>query len=481
MKTPSRYTNNTESWTVFGDFTLTYFSNSYSYLISDATADPASGSIIQAGQTITVNFPATTNAPNTTPTVDFSGVTFDGNAAAVTTSGTGFTFTVPDDAPANTIYKLVIPEGAVQYAGEASSAATTLTYGTAVNDGIYLLYNAATNKYLAPSGGEVRVTDAGEPISWVVNNDGNSPIKFIETNKYVNGRWWASPSDDARDFALIVSEEPNLEGFKLKKTNPDDYSNGEPYEYLYISGERVAANGRYQDKENPDNFNNWAYAVWQFIPVEDITISENTDYTPSETWANVTLARTIKANVWNTFVVPFDITNDELKATFGDEVAVAEFSENSADANAVTVNFWTMDTPAITANTPVLLKGNAGSSINFGIKYIKTGEAKVAGNFFDFVGTYAAETTIAEGDYFISDNQLWKSAGASTIAGTRAYLQAKSAGVKAMMFIDGITTDIKTINGEAVENGTIFNLAGQQVSKAQKGVFIQNGKKVLVK
>ena len=478
IKTSSRCPNNSESWAVFGDFTLTYFSNSYSYLIGDAETDPASGSITQAGQTITVNFSATTDDTSATPTVDFSGVTFDGNAAAVVTNGTGFTFTVPNDVTANTIYKLIIPEGAVQYAGEASSAATTLTYGTAVNDGIYLLYNAATDKYLAPSGNDIYVTNTGEPISWVVNNDGNSPIKFIETNKYVNGRWWANTGDDARAFALVVSEEPGLEGFKLKKTNPEDNNNGEYYEYLYISGERVATNGRYQDKENPDNFNDWAYAVWQFVPVTDITISESTDYAPTETWANVTLARTIKAGTWNTFVVPFDITNDELKAAFGDEVAVAEFSDSGASADAVTVHFNLMETPAITANTPVLLKGNDGSGFNFDNKLIKTGEAKVAGTYVDFVGTYDADT-IADGNYFISANKLYKSTGNTTIHGTHAYIDAKNVTAGIKFFIGDIETSISDINGMAAEDGVIYNLAGQRVNKAQKGIFIAKGKKVI--
>ena len=485
IKTPSRCPNNDQSWAVFGDFTLTYFSNSYSYLISDATADPASGSIIHAGQTITVNFTTTTDDPDATPTVDFSGVTFGGNTAAVTTSGTGFTFTVPNDVTANTIYKLVIPEGAVQYAGEASSAETTLTYGTAVNSGIYLLYNAKTGKYLAPSGNDVYVTDKGEPISWVVNNDGNSPIKFIETNKYVNGRWWANPSDDARDFALIVSEEPSLEGFKLKKTNPEDNSNGEYYEYLYISGDRVAANGRYQNKENPDNFNDWAYAVWQFVPLTDITIDEGIDYTPAETWANVELIRNIKANTWNTFVVPFDITNDELKDIFGDEVAVAEFSDEGESENAVTVNFTKMATPAIVANTPVLinLNNNSGVTFEFDNKLIKTGEAKVEGTYFDFVGTYDAETTIAEGNYFINSNMLYKSTGATIIKGTRAYLQDKSGASNVKFFIDDLETAIDGVTPDPSlsTRGEIYNIAGQRVSKAQKGIYIQNGKKALIK
>ena len=213
---------------------------------------------------------------------------------------------------------------------------------------------------------------------------------------------------------------------------------------------------------------------------EGLTINEDADYTPAETYANVTLARTIKAGTWNTFVVPFDIDNDELKAAFGNDVAVAEFSENSTDANAVTINFDMMDTPAITANKPVLLKGNAGTSFTFNGKLIKVGDAKVAGKNVDFVGTYDATTTVKAGDYFISANKLYKSTGATTVKGTRAYIDAKNA-AEVKLFIGGIETAISEINGAAVENGAIYNLAGQRVNKAQKGIYIVNGKKVAVK
>ena len=43
------------------------------------------------------------------------------------------------------------------------------------------------------------------------------------------------------------------------------------------------------------------------------------------------------------------------------------------------------------------------------------------------------------------------------------------------------STGIVNIENDAVNNGVFYNLAGQKVSNAQKGVLIQNGKKVVVK
>ena len=43
------------------------------------------------------------------------------------------------------------------------------------------------------------------------------------------------------------------------------------------------------------------------------------------------------------------------------------------------------------------------------------------------------------------------------------------------------STGIVNIENDAVNGGVFYNLAGQKVSNAQKGVLIQNGKKVVVK
>ena len=222
---------------------------------------------------------------------------------------------------------------------------------------------------------------------------------------------------------------------------------------------------------------------------EELAISENADYTPAETYANVTLARTINANKWNTIVLPFALSNDELKAAFGDDVQVAEYSDEGKSADAVTVNFNTMETPAITANKPVLLKtSTAGTSYTFAGRLIAEGEAKVAGTYFDFVGTYDAKVTIDAGNYFIGTStldgtsKLYKSAGSTTIKGTRAYLIDKNpeTATEVKLNIDGVATSIEAIDTDAEqEQGAIYNLAGQRVSKAVKGIYIINGKKVL--
>lgn len=196
---------------------------------------------------------------------------------------------------------------------------------------------------------------------------------------------------------------------------------------------------------------------------------------------NVTVNRTVKTG-FNTVCMPFDMTAEQVANTFGDQAKVYTFQDVPDGTNS-TINFNTKAENTIEANVPVLI-GNATASTEtkaFNNVMFKGGDAVVAGTNFDFVGTYAASTDIAAGDYFIGNGAIYKSTGATTIKAFRAYIKAKTSGAGVKMFVDGIETGIDEINGTAVENGAIYNLAGQRVNKAQKGVFIVNGKKVIVK
>ena len=202
--------------------------------------------------------------------------------------------------------------------------------------------------------------------------------------------------------------------------------------------------------------------------------------------ANVTITRKIKAS-YNTVVVPFDLTITQMEAAFGTGAEVFAFSENSDDPMDATINFNKVTSGTISANVPVLVKATAESDeqVFNGVHVVApTTDVKVEGRNFDFIGVYAPMTVAAE-DYFVGNGAIYKSAGATNMQAFRAYIfnKDKSTGGNVKMYIEdeGIETSISEINGEAVENGVIYNLAGQRVNKAQKGIYIQNGKKVLVK
>lgn len=61
------------------------------------------------------------------------------------------------------------------------------------------------------------------------------------------------------------------------------------------------------------------------------------------------------------------------------------------------------------------------------------------------------------------------------------YIQAKTAWDRLNIVFEDDATAIKGINKDGENNGAIYNLQGVRVNKAQKGLYIQNGKKYIMK
>ena len=70
----------------------------------------------------------------------------------------------------------------------------------------------------------------------------------------------------------------------------------------------------------------------------------------------------------------------------------------------------------------------------------------------------------------------------ATIPAGKAYLDAeKTAGARLSIIFDGETTGIAEVATAGTENGAIYNLSGQRVSQPAQGLYIVNGKKVIIK
>lgn len=205
---------------------------------------------------------------------------------------------------------------------------------------------------------------------------------------------------------------------------------------------------------------------------------------------NVTLKRTFNDNAWNTLVLPFDLTAEQIAAAFGADAKVAAYTGATAGADGTyTLNF--KEATTITANTPVFIhsaQNNADGYTFTGVEVKNATPTKTAEGF-NFVGTYTA-TTVPVGNYFInSSNKFFKAGDDKTnIKGTRATFEpvgaaATAKGLGFNVTEDGTTTAINsiTMQEELNVNAPMYNLAGQQVTKAYKGVILQNGKKFINK
>ena len=89
----------------------------------------------------------------------------------------------------------------------------------------------------------------------------------------------------------------------------------------------------------------------------------------------------------------------------------------------------------------------------------------------------------------LGETAFLKAKGGNALKAFRAYIQnqgdeygSKENASKLNIVINGETTSIDAIDGKAISNDAIYNLNGVRMSgKLQKGIYIQNGKKIVVK
>ena len=159
-----------------------------------------------------------------------------------------------------------------------------------------------------------------------------------------------------------------------------------------------------------------------------------------------------------------------------------ELAGEEGESNAVTLKFRKVDN--FKANKPYLVyfPADVAAGKTFEGIAVTPGEVKVEGATFDFMGTYTAADVVKEGDYVIAGGKLSKANQTITLKGTRTYFTPKTAGARLAGFtVDGETTGVGAtlVKSEEVKSEQIFDLKGVRVSKPTKGVFIQNGKKVI--
>lgn len=180
---------------------------------------------------------------------------------------------------------------------------------------------------------------------------------------------------------------------------------------------------------------------------------------------SVKLTRSLQKGI-NSFVLPFAVTADELGA---DKVATYQNCTLGEVANFETAE-------SVNANTPFLTTdAKEASELNFTSKSI-VATPETLGT--DFVGVYTR--TKAEGKYGIDEKgNLHKGGADAYVNPFHAYLNVE--GVASVAF-DGSVTAINNIAADKVANTAVYDLSGRRVNgKLQKGLYIMNGKKVVVK
>lgn len=204
---------------------------------------------------------------------------------------------------------------------------------------------------------------------------------------------------------------------------------------------------------------------------------------------DVQLKRTLSPEYWNTFCVPFTISADVIEEKFGAGTQVCTFGS----MNGNVMNFAHSTT--IEAGTPYIVKPTK-EVVNpsfTGVNIEATAAKQVGANGFFMQGIYSVKTDLTTDgtNLFLGDgNKFYKPSGTTTakMKGMRAFFIVPQgtnfAALRAN--IDGATTaidELTTVVEQPTDN-RIYNLQGEFVGTSFEGlhgVYVQNGKKVLVK
>ena len=224
---------------------------------------------------------------------------------------------------------------------------------------------------------------------------------------------------------------------------------------------------------------------------DQVSLSESTDNAAviSSNYGktvDVSLSRTLVADKWNTFCVPFDIDLTDGKLN-GVEVRVMEFM--SVDSNIMCFGATTN----IKAGEAYLIKPLNESITNPILPNvtISSKEPKTldTGNY-SFVGVYSPKSfdeQASKVSLFINGSaKLSRPKVNSTMKGMRAYFAcASEQAASAQLQLGGELTGVASIVSDVNEDGNIYNLNGVCIGKdikgLSKGLYIKNGKKFVVK
>lgn len=212
--------------------------------------------------------------------------------------------------------------------------------------------------------------------------------------------------------------------------------------------------------------------------------------------ANVTLQRTLEASHWNSFCVPFALDKDQVTQYFGEGTQLRTY-EGRCENNIV--YFATVDN--IEAGKPYIMKpGNAVvTNPTFeGVSMVATGldengnpQAVGDASTVQMKGIYN-HVTLVQGKtniYIGAGNKFYYPADAEAcqMNGLRAYfIVPEGTDIKKLRAnLDGATTSLGEIFDTEESNTPVYNLQGQCVgnslSTLKSGIYVQNGKKVVVK
>ncbi len=404
----------------------------------------------------------------------------------------------------------------VAYGGTVQQTITGLTPGkyTVTVQAAKRSSSATANLFVKVNGGEAKTSTISQSIS---SSDAVAAGQtFAGSDPYYKGEY-----DSSNDYYVAVEVEVTAASgsetgsitFGVQNENSSYYSVFFDNARLFWCGTKVYYLDANNTSTEEQTYNNG-----------ELTGLDHAAYT---TAVAVQYRRAFTLGKWNAIVLPFNVSGEQLKRTFGSDVKLSKLEGINP---ATRINFKSVDlssegieqgecyvikvsqAPSLAAGQSQEYSYGHGSTVKlYGPLYsfgsvtrtetltsaTVSKDYTTANGTLNFTGYYTKPLTKVEAGYYIVKNgKMWYLTGSNTsIYGTYWTLKdADTNSSKSLTFsIDGDDNGTVTgIEGLIVEQAVggdeaIFNLGGQRVSPASqagklpKGIYMLNGKKVIVK
>ena len=442
---------------------------------------------LTAGDDYTVEYANNTNAGNATATVSFIGK-YDAGAstlskefvidkAPLTVTAKPKTITY-GDAPAN---------DGVEYAGFVISENESVLTGTVAYAYNYNQYGNVGSYTITPSGltssnyditftaGTLTVNKATLTITAdnkSVTYGEAAPEYTVSYSGFVNSET-ASVLGGFLNIACTYAQNDNVGTYVI---TPSGFS-AQNYVITYVGGTLTVSLASLTLADNADNNNAINDVISHYGSKADVTLS----------------GRTLTANNWNTLCLPFDLSSAQIASIFGNGTKVKTLSDYSSNTTKVTVSF--ADAATIEAGKPYIIKPtNTVENPVFADVTIGNTMNDVTVGGATFKGTYGPVVLPANNKrrLFLANNTLWYPTAELTVRTCRAYFELtnevpETAGAPSIVIEYGdestgivLGTDFTDYTAKT---DAWYTLDGRKLNgkPTQKGMYVKNGRKVVVK
>ena len=205
-------------------------------------------------------------------------------------------------------------------------------------------------------------------------------------------------------------------------------------------------------------------------------------------------SRALEAEKWQAYILPFAIKPSELSSKVGYAIFNVLDTENTTADHVA----FKIEMQNIPANTPFLMKTD-GSVANMntitieGRTIVAPANANVSIDAADgniqFIGIYAKKTGFGQLERFVYNNEWYNNNAKASLGAFAAYLKVSASNSAPLITVEdfnGNTTAIKTLNTQtmkAIATDGWYTINGMKLEGApvEKGIYINNGRKVVIK